>query len=431
MGSAATLRAMPDPGSPPRKLPRWLPQTLTQWIGVAVVVGIVSGLLAHESPELASTLAPLAFFGELFIRCLKLLIIPVIVTSLVVGVTSIGDLGRLGRLGGKAVAYYSGTTAIAAVLGLFLVNALRPGIGVSGEGADVPARAAAGAGMTVGSMLSRIFGETLLNPISSLRDGDILTVIAACLLFGLVLIMAGQSARPLVRVFQKADAVVMQVVRNVMWVAPLGVFGLLEANLAKGGLDSLIAVGRYCVTVVLGLGIHGFIVLPLFVYLLGRMSPLRWLRGIRPAIAVALSTSSSSATLPVTIDACEGNLDVPTEVASFVLPLGATMNMDGTALYEAIAALFVAQVFGIELSLVEQVVVFATAMAASVGAAGIPSAGLVTMAMVFEAVGLPLEGIGLILAVDRFLDMGRTVVNVMGDTAGAVVLTRWTALDRP
>lgn len=407
-----------------------MPQTLTQWIGVAVVAGIVLGLAAHRNPALASTLAPLAFFGDLFIKCLKLLIIPVIVTSLVVGVTSIGDVGRLSRLGGKAVAFYGTTTASAAVLGLILVNTIRPGIGVSGESAGIPAKAEAGSGMTVGSMLQRIFGETLLDPINSLRDGDVLTVIAACLLFGLVLILIGEASKPVVTVFKAADAVVMQVVRNVMWVAPLGVLGLLQANLAKGGLDSLIAVGRYCITVTLGLGIHGLIVLPALVWFVGRMAPREWIRGIRPAIAVAFSTSSSSATLPVTIEACEDNLEVPTEVASFVLPLGATMNMDGTALYEAIAALFVAQVFGIELGLVEQVIVFATAMAASVGAAGIPSAGLVTMAMVFEAVGLPLEGIGLILAVDRFLDMGRTVVNVMGDTAGAVVLTRLTASDR-
>jgi proton glutamate symport protein len=419
---AATLRAMSDP----KPLPKWLPQTLTQWIGVAVIAGVTLGLLSHQNPALASSLAPLAFFGELFIKCLKLLIIPVIVTSLVVGVTSIGDLGRLGRLGGKAVLYYGGTTASAAVLGLILVNVLQPGIGVSGEGADVPDKAQAGAGMTVGSMLGRIFGETLLNPLQSLRDGDVLTVIAACLLFGLVLIVAGDASKPVVDLFKKADAVIMQVVRNVMWVAPLGVLGLLHANLAKGGLDALVAVGKYCVTVTLGLGIHGLIVLPAIVLLIGKMAPRRWIRGIRPAVAVAFSTSSSSATLPVTIEACEDNLDVPTEVASFVLPLGATMNMDGTALYEAIAALFVAQVFGIDLTIVEQIVVFATAMAASVGAAGIPSAGLVTMAMVFEAVGLPLEGIGLILAVDRFLDMGRTVVNVMGDTAGAVVLARLT-----
>jgi proton glutamate symport protein len=411
-------------------LPRWIPQTLTQWIGVAVLVGVALGLAAHAHPGVAAAAAPLGFFGELFIRCLKLLIIPVIVTSLVLGVASIGDVGRLGRMGGKALVYYAGTTAIAAVLGLALVNLIKPGVGVSMAGSEVPAKAAAGSGMTVGSMLGRIFGETLLNPVQSLRDGDILTVIAACLLFGFVLILAGPVAAPVTRAFKAADAVVMQVVRNIMWTAPLGVLGLLQANLAKGGLDSLVAVGRYCITVILGLGIHGLIVLPLLVWGVGRMAPRRWLAGIRPAVAVAFSTSSSSATLPVTIEACEDNLDVPPEVASFVLPLGATMNMDGTALYEAIAALFVAQVWGIELGLTEQLVVFATAMAASVGAAGIPSAGLVTMAMVFEAVGLPLEGIGLILAVDRFLDMGRTVVNVMGDTAGAVVVTRLSRADR-
>lgn len=401
------------------------PRSVTAWIGVAVVAGLLLGLAANAFPALTPLVLPLDLAGDWFIRCLKLLILPVVVTSLVVGVLSIGSLARLGQLGGKAALFYSGTTFIAACLGLFLVNVIQPGVGLSSEGlAEIPDKVQRGQGLTVGAMFGRIFGETFGRPLASLREGDVLTWIALSLLIGVALLAVGERGRPIADLFGKAEAVIMQVVRVVLWTAPLGVLGLLASVLAERGVDAIFALGRYSFTVLLGLGIHGLIVLPLLVALLGRMAPRRWFAGIRPALAVALSTSSSSATLPVTMEACEENLGVPTEVASFVLPLGATMNMDGTAMYEAVAALFVAQVYGMDLSLAQQGVVVVTAMAASVGAAGIPSAGLVTMAMVFEAVGLPLEGIGLILTVDRFLDMGRTMVNVMGDTAGAVILSR-------
>jgi len=410
---------------PETSLPAWLPRTLTQWIGVAVIAGLALGLFAHAQEGTPDWVAPLALLGDLFIKCLKLLILPVVATSLVVGVTSIGDLSRLGKLGGRTVAYYTATTLLAAMLGLLLVNIIQPGAGMSAELAtEVPEKAARGSGLTVGAMLMQVFGSTLLDPINSLMDGDVLTWIALALLVGVGLIAAGPRAARVTAAFQLAERTVMRVVRNVMWLAPAGVFGLLVKSLASGGLEALAAVGKYSFTVALALAIHGLIILPLIVHFVGGLPPLAWFRGIRPALAVALGTASSSATLPVTIESCEDNLGVPTGVASFVLPLGATMNMDGTALYEAIAALFVAQVFGFDLSLAQQGIVLFTAMAASVGAAGIPSAGLVTMAMVFEAVGLPLEGIGLILAVDRFLDMGRTMVNVAGDTAGAVVLSR-------
>ncbi len=406
------------------RLPSWVPTSLTGLIGVALLIGVPLGLLAHGSDAVASMLSPLVFIGDLFIKCLKLLILPIIVTSLVVGVGNVGDVARLGRLGGKTAIYYFGTTLLAAILGLLLVNVIRPGDGASLTGYDIPEKAQAGKDMGVGDMLWRIFGETLLHPIDSLREGDIITVIAVTLVFGIVLILAGDRGRPVLRGFQRAEALVMAVVHNIMWLAPLGVVGLLIAAMQKSGLGLLVDLGKYCVTVLLGVGLHGFLVLPLIVLLVARRKPLEWLRGIRPAMAVALSTSSSSATLPVTIQSVEENLDVPTPIASFVLPLGATMNMDGTALYEAVAALFVAQALGIDLGMGQQMVVLLTAMAASVGAAGIPSAGIVTMVMVFESVGLPLEPLGAIYAVDRVLDMCRTVVNVMGDTAGAVVLDR-------
>ncbi len=407
------------------RLPKWVPTSLTGLIGLALLVGTPLGLLSYGNEGLFAMLAPVIFFGDLFIACLKLLIIPIIVVSLVVGVANVGDVARLGKLGGKAATYYFGTTLLAAALGLALVNLIQPGEGASLEGYSIPEKAEAGRDMGVGGMLMKVFGNTLLHPIDSLRDGDIITVIAFTLLFGLGLIVAGPRATPVVDAFKRAEKVVMGVVTHIMWLAPIGVVGLLIQALGKSGLGLLFDLGRYCATVLIALGIHGLVVLPLIVLIFARRHPLEWFRGIRPAMAVAFSTSSSSATLPVTIQSVEENLDVPTPVASFVLPLGATMNMDGTALYEAIAALFVAQALGFDLGTGQQLVVLVTAMAASVGAAGIPSAGIVTMVMVFQSVGLPLEPLGAIYAVDRVLDMCRTVVNVMGDTAGAVVLTRF------
>ena len=424
-GTVPSMSAQELPGWLRKKLPAWFPHTLTRQIGVALLLGVALGLLAHESASLARLMSPLVLLGDLFIRILKILIFPIIITSLVVGISGVGDVARLGRLGGRTALYYLATTAIAAAIGLFLVNLIRPGQGADLSGYDIPDKALAGQDMGVWGMLREIFGNTLLHPIASLRDGDVITVIAATLLFGLALVLIGPRAAPVVSLFRKAEALVMETVTLVMWLAPLGVLGLLVATLEEHGLGLLFQLAKYAMTVLTGLGIHGFLVLPLIVLLVGRMKPMDWFRGIRPAMAVSFSTSSSSATLPVTIQACEENLDVPGPVASFVLPVGATMNMDGTALYEAVAAIFVAQALpDFDLSVGQQMVIFATAMAASVGAAGIPSAGIVTMVMVFESVGLPLEPLGAIYAVDRVLDMCRTTVNVMGDTAGAVVLTR-------
>lgn len=406
-----------------------MPKNLTTWIGIAIVAGLVAGLASAAVPGLAAALSWLHILGDVFVAALKMLVVPVILSSLVVGVTSIGDITKVGRMGGRAAAYYLTTTMIAIGIGLVLVNVVQPGVGADLSSAKMTAQAEAGSDLTVDTLLKDFLVSkdrgAIRNPFDSLASGNVLGIILFALLLGGAITAVGEKGKPLLAFFRSLDAVVMQVIDWVMWLAPVGVFVLLQKALADGGIAALQALFAYSATVMGALAIHGLIALPLIVRFVGGLNPYTWFRGIRPALAVAVSTASSAATLPVTIDVCEENLDVPPPVASFVLPLGATMNMDGTALYEAIAALFVAQAYGIDLSLGQQVVVFFTAAAASVGAAGIPSAGLVTMAMVFQAVGLPLEGIGLILAVDRFLDMFRTTVNVMGDTAGAVVIKRF------
>ena len=404
-------------------------KNLTAWIGLAIGLGVPAGLLTATNPDLAWLFSWTHIFGDIFVASLKMLVVPVILTSLLVGVTSVGDISKMGQLGGRAAVYYIATTAIAICIGLILVNVFEPGVGADLSSAQMTEQAEAGKDLRPDTLLRDFLVDkkrgAIRNPFKALAEGNVLGIILFTLLLGGGLVAIGEAGKSTIEVVKGLDKAVMKVVDWVLWLAPLGVFALLQRSLADGGLSALKALAAYSGVVAAALAIHGFVALPLIVKFVGGLSPVEWLRGIRQPMAVAVSTASSSATLPVTIEACEENLDVPGPVASFVLPLGATMNMDGTALYEAIAALFVAQAYGIDLSLGQQLVVFFTAAAASVGAAGIPSAGLVTMAMVFQAVGLPLEGIGLILAVDRFLDMFRTTVNVMGDTSAAVVLKRF------
>ena len=404
-------------------------KNLTAWIGLAIGLGVPAGLLTATNPDLAWLFSWTHIFGDIFVASLKMLVVPVILTSLLVGVTSVGDISKMGQLGGRAAVYYIATTAIAICIGLILVNVFEPGVGADLSSAQMTEQAEAGKDLRPDTLLRDFLVDkdrgAIRNPFKALAEGNVLGIILFTLLLGGGLVAIGEAGKSTIEVVKGLDKAVMKVVDWVLWLAPLGVFALLHRSLADGGLSALKALAAYSGVVAAALAIHGFVALPLIVKFVGGLSPVEWLRGIRQPMAVAVSTASSSATLPVTIEACEENLDVPGPVASFVLPLGATMNMDGTALYEAIAALFVAQAYGIDLSLGQQLVVFFTAAAASVGAAGIPSAGLVTMAMVFQAVGLPLEGIGLILAVDRFLDMFRTTVNVMGDTSAAVVLKRF------
>ncbi len=441
--------------------------------------------------------------GSIFTGLLKMLIVPLVLASIVTGMTSIGDVRDLGRIGKRTFVYYLTTTAFAVILGLFLVNGIRPG---RGSGADelqlrleisqkrhvlllelarreeeggraesarslyemfleryrgklpeaglaikaeegirrippVPherakarrteaeARWRAEVGSPASQTSVREFlwmqvQKVLMNPFEALAKGEVLAIIVFGLLLGGCLASLGEAGIPLVRAFEALNLAMMRMTDLVMKLAPLGVFALLAEVVASLGLEALSALAWYMATVVLGLGIHALLFLPFVLKLLSGMGPREFFTGARPALAIAFSTASSSATLPVSIESSEQNLDCDPKHAGFVLPLGATVNMDGTALYEAVAALFIAQVYGRDLGFGQQVVVAMTATLAAIGAAGIPSAGVVTMAMVLNAVQLPLEGIAMILSVDRILDMLRTTVNVMGDMVGAVIVDR-------
>lgn len=379
------------------------------------VAGVIAGLICRNLGwlwfvELSGIL------GDLFLRALRMVVIPLIFCSLALSVSQLGNISRLSQLGGWTIAYYLVTNVIAVTIGLTLVNIVQPGVGTplaEGKPPELPPL----------QLKTLILNIIPANPIEALAKGEMLALIFLALLTGAVLLTAQESGEPVQQLLRSSLQLTMIVIRWLLAIAPLGVFGLAVRLAAEFGLSIFLPLAKYALTVIVGLLIHGLLVLPVFVWILGRVSPLKYLRHFTPALLTAFSTSSSSATLPVTLE-CAERAGIRSEVRSFVLPLGATVNMDGTALYEAVAACFVAQAYGIHLSLVEQLLIFVTANLAAIGAAGIPAGGLVTMPFVFQSVGLPVKGMALILPIDRFLDMFRTTVNVLGDIVGCAVVQR-------
>ncbi len=392
-----------------------------------------------------STLASFAwqfttFCGDLFLRALTLLVIPLVVTSMVCGITSLGDIRRVGRTGLRTIVYYMITTAIAVVIGITLVQIIKPGTGTDDTFAYVSESVLSKESSTAIDTLLNVFrgqpgdpnsGMIPSNIFGAAAQTNVLALIGFALLFGAALTTVGEVGKPVIDFFNGANEAVMKMVQWVIWFTPLGVFGLVAANIAaRGGGEAFAAefakLGKYVATVSVGLLLHSA-VLCLILWLFAKQKPLQYVLGVGRALLTAVTTASSSATLPVTMECVEHNNGVSKESAGFVLPLGATINMDGTALYEAVAVVFIAQSMDIPLAFDSLVIIFLTATLAAIGAAGIPQAGLVTMVIVLTAVGLPVTGIGLILAIDWFLDRLRTTVNVFGDSVGAAVIDRYAA----
>ncbi|QDU97837.1 dicarboxylate/amino acid:cation symporter [Lignipirellula cremea] len=379
------------------------------------------------------------FAGEIFLRLLTLLVIPLVVTSMICGVTSLGDVRNMGRMGGGTILFYFCTTGLAVVLGLILVLLIRPGEVSDSTFAYVTENVEAKRDTGVLDTLLDVFrgkegpdnagaGMFPKNLIQAAASTNVLALIVFAIVFGGMLTTIGEKGQVAIDFFDAANAAIMKMVHLVMWLAPIGIFGLVAWNIAKNGGGEAFAaelgrIGWYVATVVIGLLVHAA-VLCLLLWLLTGRNPLQYTLGMSRALLTAVSTASSSASLPVTMECAEENNGVSRRSTSFVLPLGATVNMDGTALYEAVAVIFIAQSLGIVLSAGKLLVIVLTATLAAVGAAGIPEAGLITMVMVLQAVGLPLEGIGAILAIDWFLDRLRTTVNVFGDSVGAAVIDR-------
>lgn len=361
---------------------------------------------------------PMKVAGDMFIRLLKAIIIPLILASMVAGIVSLGDVRKLGRIGLRTFIYYTVTTTLAVGVGLVLVNLMKPGVGV-----DIGVEATADLSSSeVPSVISIIRDIVPANIYDAMAKDKVLSVIFFSLLLGVAISSVGEKGKPLVAFFEAFNAVMMKITDWIMRLAPFGVFALMAHTIGSMGLSVIKPLIVYMAAVIIGLSIHGCVILPVLLKTFGKYSPLRLIRDVFSAIATAFSTSSSAATLPITMDCLHDNTGISNKVTSFVLPLGATVNMDGTALYEAVAAMFIAQAYGIDLSIGQQLIIMLTATLASIGAAAIPGAGLVTMVIVLKAVNLPLEGIGMILAVDRILDMLRTTVNVWGDACGATII---------
>jgi Na+/H+-dicarboxylate symporter len=398
-------------------------------LALAILVGLVVG--ADASLLGMSIDDALDFVGQLFLNALKMLIVPLIVSSIIIGVAGIGDSENLGRLGGKTIGYYAMTSTLAIVVGLMMVNIIQPGVvegspqevfGLSQDTAELQAELAdKGAGDIVAIFLRMI----PTNVVQAASEGQMLGLIFFSLLYGFFLTrIPNQYAEAQYNFWNGMFEIMMRITDLVMRFAPIGVFALVASTVAQTGLAAFVPLAAFFFTVVAALAIHFLVTLPLLLKLLGGVSPVRHYRAVSPALLTAFSTASSSATLPVTMECVEKNAGVSNKTTSFVLPLGATVNMDGTALYECVAVMFIAQAYGIEMSLVTQFTVVLLALLTSIGVAGIPAASLVAISIILSAVGLPLEGIGLILAVDRILDMMRTAVNVTSDSAGAVIIAK-------
>jgi len=368
-----------------------------------------------------------SWMGDLFMRALKMIIVPLIFTSVASGIVNMGNGKNLGKLGLKTIVYYLSTSLFAIVTGLIFVNAIQPGIG-----ADLGFKES----VTGLSTAKESFGSTLLhivpdNVFSALQNGDMLSIIFISILAGFFIMKLNEKHKNFLATGINAGfELMMKITQFIIRFTPFGVFAIVAGVIAEqaGDTQALIGIikrlGMYMAAVVGALIFHFFILLPLLLKFVGRVSPWKHLRAMRVPLLTAFSTSSSSATLPLTMEYVEHRAGVSNKVSSFVLPLGATINMDGTALYECVAAMFIAQAYGIELDFLQQLLLVATALLASIGAAGIPMAGLVMMSVILTTVGLPLEGIGLILAVDRILDMFRTATNVWSDSCGAVVVAK-------
>ena len=474
---------------------------------IGIILGVIIGaLLGHYAPKKAISLK---FLGDIFLRALFMLVVPLVIVSMISGITHLENLRKLGPLGGRTIAYYLLTTLISVTIGIILVNIIQPGKGIgkptdyfpqaryqvipkpllggaeiklleekykfsrtsyqkgyvvklldqnligyidssadadekklvvsyflNPEGKKVEPEAQ-GMGLEITleerkfSFLDVIIGLVPRNLFKAMMEDNILSLILFSLILGGILVSLGEKARPLIEFIDSLNLAIMRFVELVMYFAPIGILGLVSARLGLaeltlpgGFFGELSRLGKYAGTVIIGLLIHSLIILPLLLKFLGRRKVGEYFKNLLPALLTAFSTASSSATLPVTIDCTRERNRISEKVANFILPLGATINMDGTALYEAVAAIFIAQVYGVPLSFGDQLIVVITATLAAIGAAGIPEAGLITMLIVLKAVNLPTEGIAVILAIDWFLDRCRTTVNVWGDTVGCAVVER-------
>ena len=411
-----------------------MPETKKSRLTLYICIGIVAAVgIALLFPHFAMKLHA---GGEVFLRLLKMMVVPLVMASVMSGIIGLGDVRKLGRPGGRTILFYLATTVVAVITGLATVNAIQPGVGAFDQEtlAELAKTSAAiapeGESATIGTILNNLLLMLFTdNLISAAAETNLLPLIVFSIIFAGMLTTMGSRVGAITTMIVQINDGLLSFILLLMKLAPLGIFCLVAARFGQAQaegrfLEVLSQTGWYVVTVLLGLAIHAGITLPLILWIFTRRNPYRFMYQMSQALLTAFSTASSSATLPVTMQCAVEKAGVSKRSTEFVLPLGATVNMDGTALYEAAAAIFIAQAIGMDLSLMQQLVIAVTATLAAIGAAGIPEAGLVTMIIVLNAVGLPVEYIGLILSVDWFLDRFRTAVNAFGDSVGAAVVEK-------
>lgn len=407
---------------------------------IGLILGLIWGLLSSSLGLVQFTNDFIKPIGSIFVRMLELIAVPLVLASLVLGVASLSDIRKLSRIGGKTIAFYVGTTVVAITIGLIYVNVLKPGSALPPETRDQLTASYTQNVMERSEKAESVINRTPLQPIVDMvprnffqaasDNSQMLQVVFVAILIGIGLIqISKEKSQPLMSFFDSLNEVIMRVVDIIMKVAPYGVFALisgliidLAGNDLNRAFDLLGALGWYMLAVILGLLTQLLITYQIIFKLFSKMKFRTFIRGFRPAMLLGFSTSSSNATLPVTMECVQKKLGVHEEVASFVLPVGATINMNGTSLYQAVAAVFIAQALSLDLSLADQITIVITATLAAVGAAGVPGAGIITLVIVLKAINVPVEGIALILGVDRILDMMRTVLNITGDAVTAVAV---------
>lgn len=398
--------------------------SLNQKVFIGSLFGIIVGYILSQTPEspiTPSLIGILTMISTLFINMLKMVIIPLIFSSLTVGITNLQEHRHSHRVWQLTIAYYLLSLCLAAMLGLIAVNIFEPGKG------GIPLEFGVESTFNADKLSSNGFFEQFLsglfkNPIAAMAEGQILPTIIFAIFFGVSIVALGEKAKMVSQFMEEMFALMMKIISWIIKLLPIGIFCLLAKLLSTQDSTLFASIGYFMIVVIGATLVHGFIILPLLLWVLGRMSPMTFFKGMSEAMITAFSTSSSTATIPVTFRCLTDNLNVNKSIVGFVIPLGATVNLDGTALYEAIAAIFVANLWGIDLNFGQQCIVFVMAIVASIGAPGIPSAGMVTMILVLQSVGLPAEAIAILIPIDRALDTVRTMVNVEGDAVGSVIV---------
>lgn len=412
-----------------------MPKLALHWqIAIAISLAVIAGMLGGADAEIAGIklLAVYAFLGTLFLNALKMLIVPLVSASIISGMAGIGG-DNLERLGGKTLLFYATSSLIAILIGLTVVNIIQPGVGdtealaasLSSDNAELNATLARVEGRSAADIVQVFERMIPPNVIAAAANGQMLGLIFFSLLYGFFLARSdSEHAEVQLNFWQGLMDIMTSMTMWVMKFAPIGVFGLVAKTVAGTGFDAFAPMLKFFFSAALALALHAFVAMPLVLRYLGKVRPVKHYQAMAPAMLTAFSTASSSATLPLTMECVQDKSGVSKRTSGFVLPLGATVNMDGTALYECVAAMFIAQVYGLELSFAQQFTVVMVALLTSIGVAGIPAASLVAISVILGTIGLPLEGIGLLLVTDRILDMMRTAVNVFSDSCAAVVIAR-------